>query len=317
MLLLRKRRRDYHEVMSHVDPKRLRKQERGTRFQRFLNRIYGIIILGTLIWLGYFVFFTPFFMLSEIKIVGHRETGEQEFLKVIGDFLNSRRYWIFFQKNFFILDEAGLGESLNNKFVLSKLEISKKFPKKLNIQLKERVSVLNLCLEDNCYKIDYSGQVTTRLNKGELDESLLLVYYKRDDGGDTGGAEEAGESEGDSSIEADSLLSLENEEEAPKIMPKITKIDSEKIHALLDLFEILKQNGRGAEVESMEIYGFDGLTKKITVNTRAGYKVFFNDENDLEEQVNNFDLILSKEIKNNIGNIEYIDLRFGDKIYYK
>ena len=67
----------------------------------------------------------------------------------------------------------------------------------------------------------------------------------------------------------------------------------------------------------MEIYDFDGLAKKIIVNTKNGFKVFFNEEKDFLEQVDNLTLILNREIKLNINNIEYIDLRFGNKIYYK
>lgn len=324
MPIFKKRRRDYHGMTYHVDPKRLKKRERSSKWRKFLNRVYSVIILGTLLWLAYFVLFTPFFMLKEVELLGPSEEAQDEIMSKINEFLSSKKYWIFHNKNYFIFNKEKLDECLREKFFLSELEISKKFPKKLIVELKERVSTLNLCVGKDCFLVDYVGKVIARVEEGELGQEIPLVYYRLED--------ELEEEIEPAEIENDGNES--NEKELPRIVVGMTEIPTEKVRAILDLFELLSKaalrpgslrarasepraGSSRVEIISLEIYSFDGLTKKIAVNTKEGFKVYFNEENDLKEQVWNLNLILNREIISNIDNIKYIDLRFGNKIFYK
>ena len=313
MSILRKRRRDYHGVSPHVEPKRLRKQERGGKIKRFLNRVYLVIIMGTLFWLGYFIFFGSILEIKEIDLTAGKTIKEQEIREVVKDFLNEKRYLIFSQKNFFVLDEKGLEKRLQGEFFLSELAIKKDFPKKLIIDFEEKASSFNLCLGGNCYQVDYLGNVLARV--GESDFGELLVNYtnvtnatNETNGGDGEVEEEVVEGMSGGVGENNNL---------PKVVPGLTMLPEKKVRVLLDLYEIFSQEAFGVEIDFMEIYDFDGLKKKLTVKTVSGFKVFFDEDGDLQEQVDDLNLILAREIGPDLEGIEYIDLRFGNKIFYK
>src|SRR3989344_17458 len=55
----------------------------------------------------------------------------------------------------------------------------------------------------------------------------------------------------------------------------------------------------------------------ITLKTSAGYELYFDTEESLENQVNNLKLILEKELNPMPATLHYIDLRIDNRIYYK
>ena len=149
------RRRDYHGMNYHVDPKRQRKQERSSRWQKFLNRVYSVIILGALIWLAYFILFTQIFEIREIELIDGREIEHQKIMGTVNNFLNNKKYKVFSKRNFFVLDKLALEQGLREEFFLSELVIKKDFPNKLIIEFEERASSFNLCLGAKCFRVDY------------------------------------------------------------------------------------------------------------------------------------------------------------------
>lgn len=321
MLIFKKRRRDYHGATYHVDPARQRKQERSGRLKKILNRFYLIIIASTLIWLVYFVLFMPYFMISKIELAGG--VGDRaDFTASINKFLETKRVKFLRQKNYFIFDENGLDRYLRHDYFLSKLEISKKFPNKLNIAAEKRTSALNLCFENECFRVDYLGKVITKIESKNLGDGWPLVYYI--------GEKEIIDDQSASSTDSDELKNLTPEiiagqeeggtealkPEAIKIVSGQTVIAPKKIKTILDLYELLMA-AKIIRLKSFEVNSFEEFDNKIIVDTRDVYRVFFNGSDNLKQQIDNLDLILTREIKLNIKNIEYIDLRFGNKIYYR
>lgn len=318
MSILKRRRRDYHGVSPYVDPKRLKKQEGRRTLQRVLNRVYSVIIIGTLFWFMYLVFFGSFFKLGDIEFT---KDDDEMIRKTVSEFLSEKRYKIFPQRNFFILDEAALADRLKQEFFLSELKITKDFPRKLKIEFKKRVSSINLCVAENCYLVDYLGAVKERVLKDELKEDVPLVYYRRE-------KEELvivplNRGEGDSDNETESLAAESGElkkVELPRIIPGLTKLPEKKVRFLLALDEMFRREveiNQGIKIDSIEIDDFLGLEGKVTINTREGFKIFFDENENLEEQIYNLSLVLTNELKHKLETIEYIDVRFGSKIYYK
>ena len=67
------------------------------------------------------------------------------------------------------------------------------------------------------------------------------------------------------------------------------------------------------KIKIKKMYIEDKKDFKIEIN--LGYNIIFNKEKDIKEQLNNFNKIL---LENIIGTeIDYIDLRFGNKVYFK
>lgn len=58
------------------------------------------------------------------------------------------------------------------------------------------------------------------------------------------------------------------------------------------------------------------ILTQVNVKTKTGFVVYFNSELDLERQINNLNAVLSEEISDP-KLIQYIDLRFNDRVYFK
>ena len=52
--------------------------------------------------------------------------------------------------------------------------------------------------------------------------------------------------------------------------------------------------------------------------TDKNFKVIFSLDNNVEDQILNLDLVLKEKIsQEDLVGLEYIDLRFGNKVYFK
>lgn len=86
--------------------------------------------------------------------------------------------------------------------------------------------------------------------------------------------------------------------------------DKEVFQGALDLIEKLKEIP--IKVEECFVGRF-----KMEVRTDKDWLLIFNSERDIERQVEDLKLVLNKDIlEEDLGKIEYIDLRF-DKVFYK
>jgi len=81
------------------------------------------------------------------------------------------------------------------------------------------------------------------------------------------------------------------------------------VNFVLELDKALKE--AGIKVKNYEGGGVD----QVNLVTVDGWKVFFSLNIPISQSIENLNLILSKKLKNK--KFEYIDLRNGDKVYYK
>jgi len=96
--------------------------------------------------------------------------------------------------------------------------------------------------------------------------------------------------------------------------PKLGEVivEKEKISQILKIQSGLKE--LKIEIVSTEI----ASQQRINVKTVEGWEIYFNPQNDVSQQVFNLGLILKEKISpEERRNLEYVDLRFGNQVYYK
>ena len=58
--------------------------------------------------------------------------------------------------------------------------------------------------------------------------------------------------------------------------------------------------------------------QRVNIRTLEGWEVYFNLEDGVSQQIFNLDIVLKEKISpEERENLEYVDLRFGNQIYYK
>lgn len=87
-------------------------------------------------------------------------------------------------------------------------------------------------------------------------------------------------------------------------------IEKEKLEDILKIYKELKNSFTIEEI-------FISEKEKITVKGREGWEIYFNQDN-VDEQIINLKAVIQEKIPlEKINELQYIDLRFGNKIYFK
>ena len=81
------------------------------------------------------------------------------------------------------------------------------------------------------------------------------------------------------------------------------------------MFSELLKNETGEEVESFILSG--GLDDEFRARVRSGFFLYVKRDDDFVRVVKTFKIFLEKEIGEKKRFLEYVDLRFGNKIFYK
>lgn len=109
--------------------------------------------------------------------------------------------------------------------------------------------------------------------------------------------------------QADLLIDLPDEKEF--VFGK-NIIDSEKLKAIAIAKESL-QNQLDIETEKLLF-----LNDRLNVATSQGFEIYFGFTTSIEDQIFNLEMLGKEKLKiEDMQNLEYIDLRFGDKVFYK
>ena len=150
-------------------------------------RIFWLIFLFLIVFisLNYFLFFSDFFQIKKIniddlnqdEIIEDREVAKEEIRELIDQ--ETRNKVLFFpEKNIFFISLIKTKEKILEKFPqIAQVTINRKLPDSLNVLIKERECLVNVCFpEQNCFVLDEQGVVfETRKNT----ENLVSITDQR------------------------------------------------------------------------------------------------------------------------------------------
>lgn len=278
------------------------KYKKKSKTQLWLKRIIIILFFVLFFYTIYFLFFSPFFKIDQIIIFKEKkEISDPKILNRILKIINNskfNKFYIFSQKNIFVFNSKKIQKILIQEFPqIEKLEIKKKFPKKIIINISQRKPKFLICetkkeknsqnlnLKQNknqkCFFADNKGFVFLRPIKTE---GFLLPI-----------------------ITTDLNIAIGKQIFDNNIINFLTTIKekiSSVVSAYLDIkeFQILKDNL---------------ITQDVVAKTNEGWDIYFDLLGKPKEELDNLKKVLNFKIKDMQKNLEYIDLRFGNKIFYK
>ena len=91
-------------------------------------------------------------------------------------------------------------------------------------------------------------------------------------------------------------------------------IEKKKIDNILEIQDQLKEK---IKIDIKDFF-ITNEGEKMIVKILDGWEIYFNLDQDVSKQIFNLNLVLKEKIPPEIrGNLKYIDLRFGNKVYYK
>lgn len=243
----------------------------------FLVVFLAASILGGVVYLLRY----PAWQIAEISFLGLRRVAPADIEASIREDLLSSFAGVLPRSSYFLFDSAASEEKILKDFPrLESVHITKEFPSKISVAVKEREFWAIYCAGESgrCGYIDKTGFVYEEapVSTG----SLILTVFR-----DTGSVQ----------IPSQSLE-----------------------RALVEkfiLFGALLKDATGEEVESFILSG--GLDDEFQARVRSGYFLYVKRDDDFAKVTKTLKIFLEKEIGEKKRGLEYVDLRFGNKIFYK
>lgn len=260
--------------------------------------IIGVAAAAGWVWLAAF---SPVFRINDVQVRGAERIPSWEIRDEIDEALAGRRWWFFPKRSLLILSEDDLRSSLNERFVLESLTITKKPPHTLAVEVRERVSAVLLQMPDGSQGlVDLQGSVT-RLYKPE--EALETIPKQGPTLDEQQGRERV----------AYPVLFYDKDE--PLSLRK-QALRPETVQAVIDLPGLVEaQFNRTPYLAETHIDGASSQTLRIL--TSEGWAIYLDASRSLAEQLENAATILRAKVGKDRNRLEYIDVRFGEKVFFK
>lgn len=259
-------------------PKRPQKVKRDyyntTRvsYQKIVVRII-LVILGLL--LVQSIFQIKYFKIEKINLVGQNDLSVEEAQQFILSELAKSRFFFFEESNYWLAPIDELSYKLKEKYNLEEAKIEKKWPDKLLVTVKEKVSHFIWQKDDSLYLLDAQGLLNRQISF--LDDKYLVLEDKRD--------------------------------YRPQGEQIFTSDEIEVINQIyLNWNDLIATKVKMSKITIYNDWNID-------LHTETGFYVKIDKDQDIREQLNNLRAVLEENITG--VDIDYIDIRFGDKVYFK
>jgi hypothetical protein len=225
----------------------------------------------------YVVVYSDLFRIKEVEINGLDMINREEISNLVEDELNSWRWYLIPRRNLLFLDTGQLAEKINERYNLKNLMIDKGW-KKLSINIEEKVSFLIIYNQQKFYFADEEGRATMEISQEEAER-----YWDRFP-----------------------VLNVGNKD----IVIGDQALGGKPASFIIALNEEIKKT-------SLAIYGYEaGEGEEVVLVTKDGWRGLFSADSDPKLSLDNLLLVLNGKVQDK-NKLEYIDVRFGDKVFYK
>ena len=246
-------------------------------------RAVAILFVGTVV---YTLFFSPYLIVTNVKILGLEKLSEAPIRNRVENKLGEKYFSIIPKNNLLLFPKIALEQELTADFKrIEKVNVRRIFPHALEVAVKERKLAMLFCAGENCYTLNEFGvsYPANNFTQSELAEENLIILR-------------------------DLASSQLDQEEKPLedgfrefVLGLAPSVQTETNMALKKTYET---NNR--------------MSGDVRVETEDGFLIYFNQGVSLKKSVATLRAILEHKIeKERQKDLEYIDLRIADKVFYK
>ncbi|MEK7620120.1 MAG: hypothetical protein AAB413_02700 [Patescibacteria group bacterium] len=231
-----------------------------------------------------FFFGHDWFEIQHVEVRGVEYIPTQELESAITVYADESALLFFHRSNRFLFSSDVLAQALEDQFALSSVSIGLR-EGTIFVELEERTSNLFWKTQDRLFVVDLEGIVVREITDPE-----------------------------DSMLQQPNLKKLPifvdaNDVEVHVGSPVLTP---EEIESAFHFFTSLET--AGIAYTYIELDRLAG--KWVQLMTQVGYSILFDLTGNIDEQFRNLMVVLQEQVEDPTR-LEYIDLRFGDKVYFK
>jgi len=257
-------------------------RQKQRQWRWFWRLTLVICLLTSLIW---WLFLSDYFTLKQVIMPPTKNFPQGELSQLIWQTAGQRKWGVLPANNLLLLDADRLTEKINQRFYLNDLKIRKKLGHTLLISFQEKDFAVGWqeTASDGAsklYYINFQGDII--LQPAQPLPDVLIIYNH--------GHPKAGERQ------------VAVEEKYLTFVDRLNRAFDERIKGLTDR-QIFLDNDLNAV--------------KIQINN--GPVLIFNTESDLNKQLVKLETIRRQELRDGalFNSQRYLDLRYGDRIFYQ
>lgn len=258
------------------------KKTKKNQAQNNKKIIWVVALIFILISAIYLLFFSNVFKTTTIKLVGLDRIDAEKVQQFIEIEQEKKSYLIFPQTNILLLNSNKLASQIKTEFKFANVVVKKKYLHDLELEILERP--ISFIWQDGPEKTysDANGCLIREESVRDNDESDYLTLVS--------------ESE-TKYLNGNDCLDLK----------------AEYFQALFNL------NDELSKIPSLkpEKYILSSELNSLVADLENGPNIIFNTKDDLNQQVNKLLIIRQEQPEESFMSLEYIDLRYGDLIYFK
>ncbi len=238
-------------------------------------------IIATIIVLGvlfWLIYISAIFSIKKVEVRNASLASASQIESEAYLRFDHHRAFFFSESRMAVFNSTEFAEGLITKHALQNVVIKKRLPSTLIIELSERLPSVIWFEADQYYLLDSSGVVIASLM--QPDAGLPSIYNNG--------------------------------------LPRVNNQQVENASALISFASKL-MDGFTSRFPNIKLKQLtvDNDPNTLKMITEKGPMIYFNSSLAPEAQFDRLDIYLHSELKENFAKLSYIDLRFGDKVYYK
>ncbi len=131
--------------------------------------IFSVLGSGSVLGVAGLMMFHPAFQIDVISIAGTARTDYAEVQKTARQVMDTKIWWVIPGQNYFFLNKNSLEEVIQNRFRLQSVKTTTEFPHTLKIELTERAPQLTVVQNNALIALDADGNEVSRLGRVQVD----------------------------------------------------------------------------------------------------------------------------------------------------
>ncbi len=272
------------------------------REKKYTNKKKSIVRIRVIISIIFFVCFViasivtmrlSALQIQQISITGLSAVREEDVQKEIMSALSGSYLAGLIPYRFLLVAPAQIiGDTLKQKFpLIAEVTVVKEFPNKLVLAVKERVMFGILC--NDAVSEDAVPDEHRDIGCSYLDTAGIAY---------------------DKAPQTQGFLIMKISTNASEVVIGSRAIDSLMMGRIKDI------NSKLPSVINSPIVGYQllrNVPREVRAMSKSGFSLMINRDDDLDHALYVLKTVLEKEIGSRRNNLDYVDLRFGNKVFYK
>ena len=226
----------------------------------------------------WFFFLSGIFDIKNIQINGLKRISEDEIRNLIQKKIQKNSF-LNFKKNLIFFNQDKLFQELNEYYSFEDTLIRKQFPDTLILDICERVYAYVWYEDELYYYADLNNYIIHEVNIESIDREQFPIIYNKSD---------------------------------QKLNNYKINVSTDYTNYIFDLAEYLKNYNF-----PVDRFIIDNDVNTVKAVIRNGPEIYFNIHDAMETQINKLIITRKEKIKDDFLEQKYIDLRYGDKIFFR